>query len=109
MFCDNEIKPDRFQFLNEFFNSEASTLKESINNLKKRLLDEENSLKQINFPSSSNDLNLGYIDEYVILKKELDKILSAYKLYQIYLQKVIKVTQKKRLTLAEFLPWNNYC
>jgi wobble nucleotide-excising tRNase len=79
LFCDNEIKPDRFQFLNEFFNSEASTLKESINNLKKRLLDEENSLKQINFPSSSNDLNLGYIDEYVILKKELDKILSAYK------------------------------
>ncbi|MBK5214920.1 MAG: AAA family ATPase [Flavobacteriaceae bacterium] len=79
LFCDNEIKPDRFQYLTEFFNSEASTIKEGINNLKTELSDEENNLKQINFPSSSNDLNLGYIDEYLSLKKELDKIFTFYK------------------------------
>src|SRR5690606_30513426 len=28
---------------------------------------------------SSNDLNLGYIDEYLSLKKELDKIFTSYK------------------------------
>lgn len=79
LFCDNEIKPERFQYLSEFFNSEASNIKERINNLNKQLIDEENNLKQINFPSSSNDLNLGYIDEYLSLKKEADKILESYK------------------------------
>ncbi|MFC4739037.1 AAA family ATPase [Flavobacterium ponti] len=79
LFCDNDVKPARIEYLSEFFNSEASRLKENINNLKSQLLDEENNLKQINFPSSSNDLNLGYIDEYKHLKKELDKALSLYK------------------------------
>jgi wobble nucleotide-excising tRNase len=79
LFCDNDIKPERIEYLSEFFNSEASNLKENINNLKSQLLEEENSLKQINFPSSSNDLNLGYIEEYKHLKKELDKALSLYK------------------------------
>lgn len=79
LFCENEIKPDRFQYLTEFFNSEASTIKEGINNLKSQIIDEENNSKQINFPSSSNDLNLGYIDEYLSLKKELDKTFTAYK------------------------------
>lgn len=79
LFCDNDIKPERIEYLSEFFNSEASNLRENINNLKSQLLDEENSLKQINFPSSSNDLNLGYIEEYKHLKKKLDKALSLYK------------------------------
>ena len=79
LFCDNEIKLDRFQYLSDFFNSEASNIKEGINNLKRQLIDEENSLKQINFPSSSNDLNLGYLDEYLSLKKELDKVCISYK------------------------------
>lgn len=35
LFCDNDIKPERFQYLNEFFNSEASNIKEGINNVKK--------------------------------------------------------------------------
>jgi wobble nucleotide-excising tRNase len=79
LFCDNEIKPERFQYLTEFFNSEASTIKEGINILKSQIIEEENNSKQINFPSSSNDLNLGYIDEYLSLKKELDKIFTSYK------------------------------
>ncbi|MFT4800260.1 MAG: wobble nucleotide-excising tRNase [Flavobacteriaceae bacterium] len=79
LFCDNEIKPSRFQYLTEFFNSEASTIKEGVNNLKVQIIDEENNLNQINFPSSGNDLNLGYIDEYLSLKKELDKIFISYK------------------------------
>ena len=79
LFCNNEIRPDRFQFLSEFFSSEASTLKEGVNNLKKLIIDEENNLKQINFPSSSNDLNLGFIDEYISLRKELDKVFNSYK------------------------------
>lgn len=79
LFCDNEIKADRFQYLTEFFNSEASTLKEGINILKSQIIEEENNSKQINFPSSSNDLNLGYIDEYLSLKKELDKLFTSYK------------------------------
>ncbi|MEZ4817540.1 MAG: AAA family ATPase [Flavobacteriaceae bacterium] len=79
LFCDNEIKPERFQYLTEFFNSEASTIKEGINILKSQIIEEENNSKQINFPSSSNDLNLGYIDEYLSLKKEFDKIFTSYK------------------------------
>jgi len=79
LFCDNEIKPDRFQYLTEFFNSEASTIKEGINNQKSQIIEEEDNSKQINLPSSSNDLNLGYIDEYLGLKKELDKIFTSYK------------------------------
>jgi wobble nucleotide-excising tRNase len=97
LFCDNEIKPDRFQFLNEFFNSEASNLKENINNLKRLLLDEEDSVKQVNFPSSSNDLNLGYIDEYINSKKELDKVFASYKRH------LKSLVNKLELKLNKFL------
>lgn len=79
LFCENEIKPERFQYLTEFFNSEASTIKEGVNSLKKQLIDEENNSRQINYPSSSNDFNLGYIDEYLSLKKGLDEIFRSYK------------------------------
>lgn len=79
LFCDNQIKPERFQYLTEFFNSEASTIKEGVNSLKKQIIDEENNSKQINYPSSSNDFNLGYIDEYLSVKKGLDEIFRSYK------------------------------
>ena len=79
LFCDNEISRERIQYLNEFFNSEASNLKENINDLTGLLFEEENRLKHINFPSSSNDLNLGYTDEFISFKKELDKVLNNYK------------------------------
>lgn len=79
LFCENEIKPERFQYLTEFFNSEASTIKEGVNSLKKQLIDEESNSRQINYPSSSNDFNLGYIDEYLSLKKGLDEIFRSYK------------------------------
>lgn len=79
LFCDNKIEIDRFQYLTEYFNSEASTIKLEINSIKSQILDEVDNLKQINFPSSSNDLNLGFIDEYLSLKRELDKIITSYK------------------------------
>ena len=99
LFCDNAIKEDRIKYLNEYFNSQASILKEKIDTLKVLISDEESNLKSINFPSSSNDFNLGYIEEYKLLKKNLDKNLSAYKKHLRIIISKLEVKLKKSLYL----------
>lgn len=79
IFCDNIIKEDRFNLLNEYFENQAAILRDKANGLKKLIIDEENSLKIINFPSSGNDFNPGFINEYLRLKKDIDKLLIQYK------------------------------
>ncbi|MCC9065973.1 AAA family ATPase [Flavobacterium piscisymbiosum] len=40
-----------------------------------------NKIQNINFPSSSNDLNLGFTNDYIEIKSKLDEMLSKYKKY----------------------------
>jgi wobble nucleotide-excising tRNase len=79
LFCHNTITDERYEFLITYFSSQVSDLKEEVDRIKITILDEINSIKSINFPSSSNDLNLGFIKEYTELKAKLDKHLENYK------------------------------
>ncbi len=92
IFCGNIITEDRIKFLIEYFNSQAASLKEEVEKIKKLVFDELTKLDSINVPSSSNDFNLGYIEEYKDLKKQFDKIISSYKKH---LDKILKKLQIK--------------
>lgn len=85
LFCDKIVTEDRIQFLNEYFNSEASILKEEAHALKRIIAEEEESIKSLNILSSINDFNLGFTDEFRILKKQIDKFLTSYKKHRKYL------------------------
>ncbi|MBI9054386.1 MAG: AAA family ATPase [Bacteroidales bacterium] len=79
LFCGNIINEDRIRFLTKYFNSQAANLKEDVDVVRQLIFEEQNKIKTINIPSSSNDFNLGYIDEYKVLKKQFDKITGSYK------------------------------
>ncbi|MCT3806474.1 AAA family ATPase [Elizabethkingia anophelis] len=78
LFCDNIVSEERLNYLIEYFNSQASTLKEEVDRLKTLVYDEINKIDAINYPSS-NDLNLGFINEYIEIRNKLDKNLAKYK------------------------------
>jgi wobble nucleotide-excising tRNase len=85
LFCDNVVKEDRIEFLKKYFNSEASVLKENVSSLKYLITQEEQNIKMINIPSSINDFNLGFINDFKTLKKQFDKALLSYKKHLKYL------------------------
>lgn len=92
LYCDNIITKDRIDFLKEYFNNEASVLKENVNVLKKIIIQEEQNIKIINIPSSINDFNLGFTDEFKTLNKQFDKSLSSYKKHLKFL--LFKIDEK---------------
>ena len=92
LYCDNIVKKDRIDFLKEYFNNEASILKEDVNVLKKIIFQEEQNINLINIPSSINDFNLGFIEEFKTLNKQFDKSLSSYKKHLKYL--LLKIDEK---------------
>jgi wobble nucleotide-excising tRNase len=79
LFCDNIVSEERLNYLIEYFNSQASVLKEGVDKLKTLVYEEINKIESINFPSSNNDLNLGFANEYIEIKNKLDKNLAKYK------------------------------
>jgi wobble nucleotide-excising tRNase len=79
LYCDNIIDEQRIKELNEFFNSQASQLRVKINNLKEFINEEFERLSLINLPSSKNDINLGFVEEYSQIRKRLDKSIELYK------------------------------
>lgn len=95
LFCDNTIKEERIKYLNEYFNSQASNLRVEIEKLKEIILKEENNINSLKFPSSSNDLNSGYIDKYKTLKVSFDKLVFQYRKYlKLILSKLTEKTDK---------------
>lgn len=99
LFCDNPIHEDRLKFLTEYFNSQASNLKEEVDKVKKIVFEELSKINSINVPSSSNDFNLGYIEEYKILKKQFDKIVDLYKKHLNQIVKKLEFKLNKSLYL----------
>jgi len=100
LFCDNIINEKRIKFLTEYFNSQASNLKEEVEIVTRLIYEELNKLNTINLPSSSNDFNLGYIEEYIILKKQFDKIIGSYKKHLNQILKKMEIKLNKSLYLS---------
>lgn len=91
-FCDNPISNKRIDSLNLYFENQASELRGKCRNIKDQLISEIEMINQINFPSSHNDFNEGFQDEFVELKKEIDKKITSY---IIHLQELIKKIDEK--------------
>lgn len=95
LFCDNTITEKRLNFLSQYFNSQASLIKEESDNLRLLISDEIDAVDKINFPSSINDFNLGFISDYISLKTKIDKTILSYKKYlNNLLQKLDKKINK---------------
>ncbi|WP_407500038.1 AAA family ATPase [Elizabethkingia meningoseptica] len=95
LFCDNTITEKRLSFLSQYFNSQASLIKEESDNLRLLISDEIDAVDKINFPSSINDFNLGFISDYISLKTKIDKTILSYKKYlNNLLQKLDKKINK---------------
>jgi wobble nucleotide-excising tRNase len=107
LFCNNTIEADRMKYLNEYFNSQASSLKEKTESLKLLIRQEEINIENINLPSSFNDFNLGFTDEYIALKKKYDKFLDLYKshLKQILIKLDNKINKSLYLKIEEIIPF----
>lgn len=107
LFCNNTIEADRMKYLNEYFNSQASSLKEKTENLKLLIKHEEINIENINLPSSFNDFNLGFTDEYIVLKKKYDKFIDLYKFHlkQILIKLENKINKKLYLKIEEIVPF----
>lgn len=107
LFCNNILTKDRIDFLKDYFNNEASILKENAKIIKKIILQEDQNIKQINIPSSFNDFNLGFTEDFKILNKQFSKYLAAYKKHLKYLLEKIDEKINKSLysdlgTVTEF-------
>lgn len=102
LFCNNPISENRFNLLTNYFENQASKLRQKGQDLFEQIKHEEESMNGINFPSSTNDLNEGFQDEYEAIKKQLDKFLNSYK---IYLKKInFKIQNKLSSNLYTSLP-----
>lgn len=97
LFCDNIVTKKRIDFLKEFFNNEASILKEEVSLLRKKILQEEQNINLINIPSSINDFNLGFTDDFKILNKQFSKSLANYKKHLKFL--LVKIDEKSNKSL----------
>ncbi|MFW0715090.1 AAA family ATPase [Pedobacter sp. N23S346] len=75
-FCGNPLTDQRFSELTNYFNNQASILREEIQKAKQLVHQEIQKLQTINFPLSTNDLNNGFQSKYEdilkIVKKEVD-------------------------------------
>lgn len=92
LFCDNIITKERIDFLKEYFNNEASILRENANVLKNMIFKEEQNIDFLNIPSSFYDFNLGFTDDFKILKNQLSKLVLAYKKHLKFL--LLKIDEK---------------
>lgn len=97
IFCNNPVTEERISQLNNYFENQASKLKQKGKDFFETLISEEELMKSINFPNSFNDFNEGFQDDYKSLKKQLDKLISLYINYIIKLKD--KVTRKLETSL----------
>lgn len=97
LFCGNIVTNERIEFLKKYFNTEASILKEDVGRLKDLIIQEEQNIKLINIPSSINDFNLGFTNDFKILKKQFGKILLLYGNHLKYL--LLEIENKINISL----------
>lgn len=100
LFCGNIITEDRIKFLIEYFNSQAANLKEDVEKTKRLIFDELTKLDSINIPSSSNDFNLGFIEEFKLHKKQYDKIIGSYKKHLDQILRKLEIKLNKALYIS---------
>lgn len=79
MFCNNPISEDRINHLSSYFENQASQLRMKCEDFFGKLKSEKEIVDSINFPNSINDFNEGFQDDYIILRKQIDKLISSYK------------------------------
>ncbi|MEZ4969422.1 MAG: AAA family ATPase [Flavobacteriaceae bacterium] len=73
LFCDNLISNNRIEVLNRYYQNEAAKLRNSSQPVLDRIKSEKEHLKNLNFPSSIQEINDGYQEQYSKAKKLLIK------------------------------------
>lgn len=102
LFCGNRIEPTRIESLNKYFENQASILKKESVIALSLITEELAKLAEINFPSSLNDFNDGFDDDYKMQKSHIDKAIKTYKSHLTLLS--INIKQKSSKNLYSSMP-----
>jgi len=97
LFCDNLITNDRIALLNKFYENEGSVLKEKSLALFESIDSEKDKIHQLNFPTSIQEINEGFQDQYSKKKTSLDKKLRSYSAKLDSISKILKRKIDKQL------------
>ena len=92
LFCGNKIGAERYDALIRFFENESSRLKADIEALLTLIGAEEGKIDTLNLPSSVNDLNDGFQDEFQKLEAV---VLKERKRVKLTLVKISGALKKK--------------
>ncbi len=92
LFCGNEVSEDRYNELVRYFENESSQLKLKITEILALIAIEINMVDGLNMPSSINDFNDGFQEEFQ--KREAD-INKESKKYKAILNKIVVALKKK--------------
>lgn len=78
LFCDNPVTSERIDLLNKYYQNEAAKIRNLSTSIFEKIATEKEKLQSLNFPSSVQDLNEGYQDEYIKAKRIADKEIGLY-------------------------------
>ncbi|GHT34536.1 hypothetical protein AGMMS49574_22150 [Bacteroidia bacterium] len=93
IFCGNNLTEDRYDELLNYFNNEASKLRESAKELLNKIREEESIVDSAIIPYSPNDFNDNFSVDFNLLKLEFEKELVKYK---SKLSKIKSLINKKK-------------
>ena len=94
VFCGNDLTEERYHELLNYFNNEASKLRETTKELLNLLQAEEVFINSAIIPYSPNDFNDNFQNDFNSLKFELDKELVKYKIKLTKIKALIKKKDK---------------
>lgn len=78
IFCGNRVSDDRYEALLTFFQNESSKLKEAISTLLFQITAEQEQTITLQLPSSVNDFNEGFQEDFLKRETELKKEIVKY-------------------------------
>lgn len=107
LFCDNIISINRIDILSKYYQNEAAKLRKSSQPILERIKAEKESLKNINFPKSIQEINDGYQEQYAKSKKVIDKEITKYIKELVKVENLLKQKIENKI-YEKVHPLNNY-
>lgn len=107
LFCDNIISKNRIDILSKYYQNEAAKLRKSSQPILERIKAEKESLKNINFPKSIQEINDGYQEQYAKSKKVIDKEITKYIKELVKVENLLKQKIENKI-YEKVHPLNNY-
>jgi wobble nucleotide-excising tRNase len=105
-FCGKDLTEERYNELLNYFNNQASALKEKAKKILNIIQDEETFVASSIVSYSPNDFNDNFQNEFKLLKLEFDKELAKYKSKLLNVKSLINKKKDKSIYQAIKIGYN---